>query len=502
MHFLVRNTLICLIYGYSGLATADYKADIAYTQLADELGTKVPNGKNVIVIHSEASTGFIDHDQNLKTETLPVYLPDKHQADFSGKLLLDITGYRSGSYSSHATSIARIFYGKQSIAPNINTVHTYWGDQWLQSNVLSRGKGKPQSTTARIANHSWVGNIPDPKIITSILRRIDWLTETDELIQIVGTRNSTGTNFNIFSSAYNVLAVGKTDGIHSTGSPSIDKTYLPDRNRTEIVAPFTTTSIATPVVAATAALLVDTGHSNPELSTDPVNISTITRAGETIYNAERSEVIKAALLAGADRLTNNTSTIANIRDYRSIKNNQTRNGLDTRFGAGQLNVYNSYHIIAAGEQNSTEDGGKKTPYINTYGFDYDPSFGGAKTSNKIASYYFSTGPQQETLTASLSWHININSGRHPKKFYGQALLYDLDLYLYDVTDKKTLIIRSNSTIDNSENIWQSLSPGKKYLLQVIPKSGQINFNWDYALAWRITADQNKDKPNKDGFVKS
>ena len=493
MQLQIRSTIIFIVFCYSGLATGGYKDDIAYSQLATELGTKVPNGKNVIAIQSEADTSYVDHDDNATTSDLPVYLPNKHQSYFYDKSILDITGFRSGSYSSHATSVAKMFYGNRSIAPAIDTVHTYWADQWLQSNVLNHGTGKPQSTSARIGNHSWVGNILKPAIITNILRRIDWMIETDDFLQIVGTRNSIGTNYNLLSSAYNVLAVGKTDGNHSTGSPLIDKTYLADRNRTEIVAPFSVTSTATPVVTAAAALLIETGHSHPELSTDPVKTSSIFRNGNTIYNAERSEVIKAALLAGASRLTKNTNTLANIKDYRITAKHQTRNGLDARFGAGQLNVYNSYHIIAAGEQNSKEDGGEDSTSIKTFGFDYDPTFGGASDSNNIASYYFSTDSTQKTLTASLSWHIDIDSGNQPRIFSGKAHFYDLDLYLYDVTDKKTLIIRSNSQIDNSENIWQSLNPNRKYLLQVMPKSGQNSFNWDYALAWRITADIDKNR---------
>jgi len=61
-------------------------------------------------------------------------------------------------------------------------------------------------------------------------------------------------------------------------------------------------------------------------------------------------------MAGADRVTRN-STTADLGRYRDTEANQTANGLDRRYGAGQLNIQNSYHIITAGEQNSAEDGG-------------------------------------------------------------------------------------------------------------------------------------------------
>ena len=85
---------------------------------------------------------------------------------------------------------------------------------------------------------------------------------------------------------------------------------------------------------------MEVGHKNPALSTDPLVQSTTNRNGNTIYNAERSEVVKAALMAGASRSA--------ISGYTA----NTDNGLNNVYGAGQLNIYNSYHIIAAGEQNS------------------------------------------------------------------------------------------------------------------------------------------------------
>jgi len=40
---------------------------------------------------------------------------------------------------------------------------------------------------------------------------------------------------------------------------------------------------------------------------------------------------------------------------------QTSDGRDKRFGAGQINIYNSYHVLNTGERNSAEDGGTTIP---------------------------------------------------------------------------------------------------------------------------------------------
>ncbi|MCW9024527.1 MAG: thrombospondin type 3 repeat-containing protein [Gammaproteobacteria bacterium] len=488
---LLQSTLIILILIHSEFTLADYKDDIGYSRLAAELGAGLPDGAGITVTHAEAATSYVDHDSNPSTAELPVYLPDGNDSRLTGKTINDITGFASGEYSGHATGVGASFYGSSDMAPGISTINAYWADYWLQPNFLNYGGSKPLSTSDRIANHSWVANITDTAVASNILRRVDWVIETDEFLQFVGTRNSISTNYNLFGAAHNVLAVGKTDGIHSTGSPTVDADYPAGRTRTEIVAPFTYTSSSVPRISATAALLIETGHSNLTLSTDPVQTSTTNRNGDRIYNAERSEVIKAALLAGADRYTLNTSTTANITDYRVDSANQSSNGLDARFGAGQINVYNSYHIIAAGEQNSSEDGGTGSTGIGISGFDYDPAFGG-DSSNNTASYYFTTGPDPEILSASLVWHIDIYEGSRPNSFDGAATFYDLDLRLYDVTSGQQLVFESISTIDNSENIWTALSANRNYLLQVTPKAGQNAFSWDYALAWHMDLDTDGD----------
>jgi hypothetical protein len=214
------------------------------------------------------------------------------------------------------------------------------------------------------------------------------------------------------------------------------------------------------------------------LSDDPAESSTTNRAGDTIYNAERAEVIKATLMAGADRTSPRLSYGYTV---------DTNNGLNSRYGAGELNIYQSYHILAAGEQNSAEDDPGTGGLIGPAGFDYDPQFGGASGSNQEGSYYFSTDLSDSTLTASLVWHIYINGGTGTN-FDGTAILYDLDLVLYDITDTNDWLEKafSSSDVDNTENLWVDLNPNRDYLLQVVAGTGE-DFLWDYGLAWMVTS---------------
>jgi hypothetical protein len=482
---------VLLLFSCCGKTLADYKADIGYTRLLGEQGANMPDGNGVLVTQAEAEA---------KTGDPPVivYLPNVNDAQFTGKTIRDVTGTNPVTeFSGHATGAGRLFYGNSSsIAPAIDTVNAYNANYWLGGNYL-RGlepRSKPDFVPDRVANHSWIANATDDTEDLDILKRVDWVVELDEFIQAVGIKNNTSTNSPLLSAAFNVIAVGVTDGTHGRSTTALPAPYVDGRTKPDLVAPFGASSSSTPVIAAAAALLVETGHATASLSTDPAEISTSSRAGSTIYNAERSEVVKAVLMAGADRVTDNTTnpdpaTPTNITDYRVDPVNRSANGLDIRFGAGQLNIYNSYHILSAGEQNSAEDSVSGGGSIGPYGFDYDPSFGGAGAgggSNVTGSYYFSSGSNPVMLTAALVWNVAVADGGR-NAFPGAATLYDMDLRLYDVTaGSHVLIVESASSIDNTENVWVQLDAGKDYLLEVAPKTGQAVFDWDYALAWQMT----------------
>jgi hypothetical protein len=459
---------LLLVLFWGAAAAADYKADIGYTQLQTELGSSTPTGAGVVVTQVEA--GSVSGGVNYY---LP-FLPGSTAVEFKNKIIIPtLTPY---GVSGHATTVGTYFYGNiTSIAPGINSIYGYDADNWLLTGFLDTEGGQPLISSARVANHSWVGSFTlpeigsiDPLANVDALKRLDWVINRDEYIQVVAMNNGSGSATEpLLGSSFNAIAVGRSDGNSKHGSYPLATTPTTpyasaSRTRPDLVAPLGATSYATPVVSAAAALLVEVGH-NPALSTDPLVQSTTNRSGNTIYNAERSEVVKAALMAGASRTA--------ISGY-SVK---TTNGLSEVYGAGQLNIYHSYHIIAAGEQNSLQDGG--TGLIGRYGFDYDPFFGGSANSNRTASYYF-TPLADGKITASLVWNLDVDSN------LDSATLYNLGLYLYDLTTNQ-LVGSSTSAADNTENLWLSLNAGQDYLLQVLAISGD-NFLWDYGLAWDIS----------------
>ena len=466
----------------SASAVADYRADVGYTRLQQDLGSAVPDGTGVAVAHVEGS-------QLVNAQYL--WMPDVNNGEFAGKTIVNASNAGLGLYSGHATAVGQLFYGSySSFAPGISNIEAYSANDWLAGGFLqtvsaTTGGPTPGQSTSRIGNHSWIAAAAGFDSVA--LRRLDWVVETDEFIQVVGMANGAGSNTSpLLAGGFNVIAVGRTDGQHQTGAVALDTLYVADRPRPHVVDPMYSTSTATPHVSAAAALLVETGHGNPALSSDPVSVSTTNRAGVLVRNAERSEVVKAALMAGADRVTHNSSTV-DLGIYRDVAGNRTANGLDRRYGAGQLNVRNSYLIIAAGEQGSTEDGNGAAS-VGARGFDYDPYFGGSNGSNSTATYPLPTSAQPQLLTASLAWNVDVTGPSGPG-FNTAATLHNLDLSLVDVAAGGTVVAASLGTADNSENIWFVVPANAQYALRVT-RIG--TFRWDYGLAWQLLPDADGD----------
>lgn len=446
-------------------ARASYITDIGNTALQNELGAATPTGAGVRVAQVEAPSN------DVRGGAAPIFMPDPSNGQFIGKTITAINGNPSGSFSDHATSVGELFYGTtSSIASGVTQIESFEATSWMNS--LATAFGSATTSPNRVANHSWVGGSPTDTEVGTILRLVDRQVVLNEYIQIVGLTNGSGDSPLLGGSAYNVISVGRTDGLHQQGSVPVsgDSLYGTGRTVPTLVAPQNSTSGATPVVAAAAAVLVQTGHEGGlTLSEGSTTIAVV----GSIYNAERSETVKAALMAGADRQTANTSSDANITDYRSA-GHETVNGLDSRYGAGQVNIDNSYRILAGGEQRSVQNGGAD---ITAFGFDYG-AIGGLSGSGQTASYVFNAAASELSLFASLVWNLDVSNDN-----LMEATLRNFDLSLFDVTTN-SLVATSASLLDNTENLYFKLLLGNRYEMRVTTNEST---SWDYALAWRIDA---------------
>jgi hypothetical protein len=227
--------------------------------------------------------------------------------------------------------------------------------------------------------------------VNEALRRLDWTVERDDAVVVVGLNNGAGTPVPpLLASAYNVLSIGRSDGRHSTGVSSYEVDGV-GRIKPELVAPMTATSWSTAVVSSCAALLREAAAAfSPE--------------------AQSSEVMRALLLAGARR-----------SPFSGWANSATR-PLDAHFGAGEVNVWRSYQILAAG------DGGDVRPLSSgPHGWRY----GVAPAAGERHGYVFAVPPGcvARELAAALVWNRTVDVAPEASWLEVKPELVNLDLRL-------------------------------------------------------------------------
>jgi len=454
----------------------EYKDEIGWTRLGRLLGPEnVPDGTGVAVTHVEAA----------QPEDSLSFLPVV--SNFLDKQFSYGTLGGSPSSEGHATIVGRRFYGEEmSIAGGISRVETYLAisengadpDGWIIDILQLGSNGRPPRLSphgSRIANHSYLIDFESDADNIELLERIDWLAATDDYIQVVGSNNKPVSKAG-FSSAYNVISVGVLSGEHSVGSVELgERLYTAGRSRPDLVDDDTATSFATARISAAAAVLVEMGRSYEDLSSGKV----VHRNLNTVRHAETLEVVRAALMAGASR-----QAVTDF-DNGAVYTVNTDNGLDGRFGAGRLNIFDSYNIVAAGEQGPG--------LVDITGFDYEPSF----TNGQAVNYRFDLDSERR-FSASLVWNIDVDlfglshvrqaANRRDEEplvasFEEVARLYDLNLNLYRQSgDEEALIISSASSLDNTENLFSNSLPAGSYRIEVSSTDDEP-FRWDYGLAW-------------------
>jgi hypothetical protein len=311
--------LLALIAGFVALwpaiLEASYLDDVGYTALVAELqaaGTTVPNGTGVTVTQTEA-----DENQNNATYD---YLADSSL--FTG---VTITNASAASYpatiSGHANTVGSYLYGDASMGAGISSVTAYLADDWIASGSLNTSSGfsrtPPKTETNDVFNASWVGSTGSDASDKIVLNRFDYQIQRDDFVAVVATNNGS-TPKNLPASSYNAISVGLSNGGHASGTSTVN----PGVTFPQIVVPVGATSYATPVVSSAAALLIQTARAS----------------ATTSANGANSETIKAVLLAGATK-----------GEFANWSRTDTA-PLDATYGAGELNVQNSYHILTAGEQ--------------------------------------------------------------------------------------------------------------------------------------------------------
>jgi len=343
-----------------------------------------------------------------------------------------------GTDSPHADTVGANLYGAtnasdpEGVAPGVSEIDNYEGDYFI-NNIVFNGT----AISAPIVNQSFIAITTDTNVEEEINQAYDNYAATYGTLFISAVGNGDG----IFSpgSCYNGIGVAAYGGVSSVG-PTYD-----GRSKPDITAPAGATSYATPQVTGAAAVLLQAAQRGDA-------------GAGTESDASDARVLKALVLNGAVKPSDWTHT--------------DTAPLDTRYGAGILNVYNSYMNLRAGEYESTGTSSGAVGAINSGAIVPDEgwAFSNIATAVDLSGSYTAesnhylfdldaaTAPEF-TLTSTLVWDRQV----------GETAINNLDLYLFDASTG-TMIALSDSLVDNVQELYvQDLLPGDYDL--VVTKEG-------------------------------
>lgn len=364
-----------------------------------------------------------------------------------------------GNESGHADQVGNDFYGLAfGVATNVAQVNNYEANGFFNYYI----EGVNHTFAERIVNQSFTFGTND----ASVDQAYDNYAAQHNVLFVSGAGLN---NLPVYTPAtcYNGIGVGVYNaGASSPSGPTPDGHSKPDLT----VSGFQdhTTSYTTPLVAGAAALLLQAGargDGGPD-----TNVATDIRT------------LKALLLNGAVKPVDWTNSPAAP--------------LHPVYGAGVLNVFNSYEQLAGGENGYLETtqvspGGAHPPVGATGGIaalsgwnfatnTSGNSFFSFNQFDAIQHYYFNvtngSPAAQFTVTATLVWN----------RQSGQSGINNLALFLYDCASSN-LVTCSTSLVDNVQHIYlPGLAPGR-YDLQVWKAggSGIVSASEPYALAWQF-----------------
>ena len=440
-------TVVCLVLAIVIMASlsspvlAGWREEIGLSRLQARLGESMPTGESIGVSQVEMSVDDGD------------YIPYRSNAYFAGRSI----NFRrvSGGFSSNSTVVGQHYFGGgSSPACGIRSANIYEANAWVNQILRVSSNAEPVFETDRVQNHSWVGTLGSVAMDTDALRRVDYMVQRDGVLVAAGLNNGSDTAVpRLVCSAYNVVSVGLTNANASRGATTIDGG---GRVKPDLVAPLSATSWATPVVAASGALLLEGCDAMKALAALP----------GLQQRPARTLLVKALLMGGA--------TKDEWPDWRKGFACPCTDGsvpLDYRYGAGELNIDNSYRILAAGECNASESG-----TVPLTGWDYE-----ALPAGGSRRYYFEIprGCQARQISILAVWNRRVEvASSLPLRFSSVLPNIDLRLYAVNGSTRQALVDASISRVDNVEHIYlRGLAPGR-YELEVLTDRAS-----EYCLTW-------------------
>ena len=428
-----------------GVDLSVYKDEVGYNQLRLRMGELLPLGDGLALTMVEPA---IADEPNGN-------LPVPGHGDYQDVAITDKSGWVEG-YTSHATGVAILLFGNDgSMCPKVSEVSIYRGEHWLTSGFLHALTDlEPDPSSAPIVNHSWATS-ESPDAREDITRRVDYVIDRDKVIMLTGALNNPYPerplpHADLMVQGYNMITGGLSTGKHAHGGTTFD---VAGRIKPDLVVPgipgAPLTSFVVPVLSSAAGTLYQAADLLPSSKQE----------------ARMPQSIKAIMMAGATK-----------HEFPEWLRTATQ-PIDLTFGAGELNIYHSMQILAAGRQQA---GAEYSVTSTGWDFGY---------ANQDASLYFFDVPDSHTnlFSAVLTWHRKVLDNL-PGEAFGALTthLADLNLTLFRAEGFALgeVVDESRSQIDNVEHIYQrDLAPGR-YALRVVNESGNAE---QFGLAWRTTS---------------
>ena len=300
-------------------------------------------------------------------------------------------------------------------------------------------------------NQSFIGSTNSQSAYDQIY---DWYAASNNTLFVSGIGN--GGPVYPPATCYNGLGVAAYGGSSSIG-PTIDN----GRCKPDITAPADVTSFSTPQVAGAAAVLLQAG-----LRGD---------GGSDTNSAADIRTVKALLLNGAVKPADWTNGAASP--------------LDARYGAGVLNVFNSYKQLA---------GQTQTNFVSasvSVGAAHPPT-GATNTIGVLSGWNFTNLTSNASSDAVAHYYFNVTQGVSNATFTATATLVwdrqqfqnsinNLCLFLYN-TANSNLVAVCTSAVDNVQHLFVPKLPQGRYDLQVLKKGGSyVSATETYALAYEF-----------------
>jgi len=417
--------------------------------LMEEATTNV-NGSGIRVGQPEAA---VDTNNDWEVDPAHVGQPTNLFTWYSNALSSTTYTNSLGGDSWHADNVGGDFYGiPGGVATNVAHVDNAYADDYYSHNIADL-KTLSGNITDAVVNQSYTFGQQSVSEQETLDSQYDNYSMQYNTLFISAANN--GGSVSPPGTSYDCISVGAYGGSSSYG-PTIDN----GRCKPDMTAPGAETSFSTPLVAGAAAALLQAG-----LRGD---------GGSDTNSAARMVTAKALLLNGTVKPA----------DWSNIPPEP----LNTNYGAGVLNIFNSYEELAGGKHvynysTNIPMGTSHLPIVTSAsvpvlsGWDYNTNTS-TSSDDAVNHYFFNVTNISHavafTLTATLVWD------RHQST----TGINNLMLFLYNAANSN-LVSSSTSAVDNVQHVYIPRLPTGRYDLQVWKAGGKIivSTNEPYALAW-------------------